>query len=87
MVKSRKKQRGKFTVLYFGSVLPLQGIEVVLEAMNRLKDDPNFCFYFIGPIGQDIQTSGKNIHYRHWLSQDELAQYIDFSDLCLGRPF
>ena len=60
----------------------------MLEAMNRLKDDPNFCFYFIGPIGQDIQKpQGKNIHYRHWLSQDELAQYIDFSDLCLAGHF
>ena len=29
-----QEARGKFTVLYFGSVLPLQGIEVVLEAMN-----------------------------------------------------
>lgn len=83
-----QEARGKFTVLYFGSVLPLQGIEVVLEAMNRLKDNPNFCFYFIGPIGQNIQKpQGKNIHYRHWLSQDELAQYIDFSDLCLAGHF
>ena len=33
------------------------------------------------------KPQGKNIHYRHWLSQDELAQYIDFSDLCLAGHF
>ena len=80
--------QGKFTVLYFGSVLPLQGVDIVLEAMERLKDDPDFCFYFIGPVGEDIEKpQGENIHYRHWLSQEELAQYIDFSDLCLAGHF
>ena len=80
--------QGKFTVLYFGSVLPLQGVDIVLEAMERLKDDPDFCFYFIGPVGEDIKKpQGENIHYRHWLSQEELAQYIDFSDLCLAGHF
>ena len=80
--------QGKFTVLYFGSVLPLQGVDIVLEAMERLKDDPDFCFYFIGPIGEDIEKpQGENIHYRHWLSQEELAQYIDFTDLCLAGHF
>lgn len=83
-----KEAQGKFTVLYFGSVLPLQGIDIVLDAMDRLKDDSRFCFYFIGPIGQEIQQpQGENIHYRHWLSQEELAQYIDFSDLCLAGHF
>ncbi len=40
-----EEAKGKFTVLYFGSVLPLQGVDVVLDAIDRLKDNPEFCFY------------------------------------------
>ena len=83
-----QEAKGKFTVLYFGSVLPLQGIDVVLDAMNRLKNDPRFCFYFIGPIGSDQpMPQGENLHYIHWLSQEELARHIDFADLCLAGHF
>ena len=83
-----QEAQGKFTVLYFGSVLPLQGVDVVLDAMNRLKDQPDYCFYFIGPIGKDVPLpQGENLHYIHWLPQEELAKYIDFADLCLAGHF
>ena len=86
--KKPPEAQGKFTVLYFGSVLPLQGIDIVLEAMDHFKDDPRFCFYFVGPVGSDVKKpEGKNLHYFQWLSQEELAQYIDFSDLCLAGHF
>ncbi len=83
-----EEAKGKFTVLYFGSVLPLQGVDVVLDAMDRLKDNPEFCFYFIGPIGSDLTPpQGDNLHYIHWLSQEDLAKHIDFADLCLAGHF
>ena len=33
------KTNKDFTVLYFGSILPLQGVSVILEAINLLKDE------------------------------------------------
>lgn len=80
--------KDKFTVLYFGSVLPLQGIEVIMEAMNRLKDIPDIYFYFIGPVKDSIaKIKGDNIKYIKWLNQEKLAEYISYSDLCLAGHF
>lgn len=81
----------KFVVLYFGSVLPLQGIDIVLEAMNILKDQKELYFYFIGPIkGKKLIAAkpiSENIKYINWLGQKELAMYINYSDLCLAGHF
>ncbi len=80
--------KGKFVVLYFGSVLPLQGVDVVLGAYDLLKDDDRFYFYMIGPIkdGYKKPESG-NIEYIEWLPQEELAEYIAMADLCLAGHF
>lgn len=83
--------KDKFVVLYFGSVLPLQGIDVVLGAMELLKNDPRIFFYFIGPIKDSMLLSQKpesdNIEYIDWLSQTDLAQQICQADLCLAGHF
>ena len=83
--------QNKFVVLYFGSVLPLQGIDVVLKAMELLKNDPCIFFYFIGPIKDPflLQTrpEADNIRYIDWLPQHELASYINQADLCLAGHF
>ena len=87
-VEKPAQAKGKYTVLYFGSVLPLQGVDIVLEAAEILKDREDICFYIIGPIGEKMaKPSGSNIHYIQWLSQDKLSDYIAFSDLCLAGHF
>lgn len=78
----------RFTVLYFGSVLPLQGLDVILKAVALLKDNPDMYFVIIGPIaGQYEKPQGDNVEYHDWLSQEELAEYIGYSDLCLAGHF
>ncbi|MCC8050951.1 MAG: glycosyltransferase [Clostridiales bacterium] len=78
----------KFVILYFGSVLPLQGIEVILDAFDRLKDDERFYFYMIGPVDDHYaRPESKNIEYIPWLSQRELADHIAMADLCLAGHF
>lgn len=78
----------KFVVLYFGSILPLQGVNVVLDAIKLLKDEEDIFFQIIGPIpkkyNKPIQS---NVEYIDWLSQEELAQYIANADLCLAGHF
>ena len=87
-VEQPAQAEGKYTVLYFGSVLPLQGVDIVLKAAELLKDKKDICFYIIGPIGEKmVKPSGPNIHYIEWLSQDKLSDYIAFSDLCLAGHF
>lgn len=88
--KANKPDRlkNKFIVLYFGSVLPLQGIDTVLAAFNSLKDDNRFYFYMIGKIGQKYdKPQSSNIEYIDWLPQEKLAEYIAVSDLCLAGHF
>lgn len=83
-----EKLRGKYVVLYFGSVLPLQGVGVILDALRRLKEHQELFFYMIGPLGKKIEpVRADNIEYIDWLPQDQLAEYIGYADLCLAGHF
>lgn len=87
-VEKPQEAQGKYTVLYFGSILPLQGVDVVLEAAGKLADREDICFYIIGPIGNSMEKPQEaNIHYIEWLPQKELSDYIACSDLCLAGHF
>lgn len=84
------RKRDCLDVLYFGSILPLQGIEVILDAMKLLKDDSRIKFTIIGPIGGKIKINKSDYpHTRFisWLSQQELAREISQSDVCLAGHF
>ena len=83
-----KKIKDKFTVIFFGSILPLQGIDTVLGALDLLKDRNDMHFYLIGPVGDKYtKPVSDNIEYISWLSQEDLAEYIAMSDLCLAGHF
>lgn len=80
--------KDKFVVLYFGSVLPLQGVDVVLGAMDALKNQNDLHFYFIGPVTEKgLLPSSNNFEHFEWLKQEELAKYIGYADLCLAGHF
>ena len=76
-----------FTVLYFGSVLPLQGIPVILKAIDLLKDEEGLRFVFVGPLGSSERTGENITEYIEWLPQEELAERIAGADLCLAGHF
>lgn len=75
-------------VLYFGSILPLQGVEVILEAVRLLENQRNIVFTIIGPIKEkdNIETYS-NVKFYRWLSQEQLAEQIARADLCLAGHF
>ena len=78
----------KVKVLYFGSILPLQGVDIVLDAIRLLKDNTNIAFEVIGPIPQKYNKPIQdNVKYIDWLSQEELANHIADADLCLAGHF
>jgi glycosyltransferase involved in cell wall biosynthesis len=85
-------------VLYFGSVLPLQGTDIVLEAMRRLVKTGKYICIFIGPVCKGISLEGgkrRDEGYRDsdgilhidWLPEQKLAELIDISDICLAGHF
>lgn len=80
--------KDKYIVLYFGTVLPLQGVEVILETIKGLKDNQNIFFDIIGPISSKYKKPNQNnVRYTDWLRQEELADRIANADLCLAGHF
>lgn len=81
---------GKKVVLFFGSMLPLQGYEFILDAFCALGNRSDYCFYFIGPLSESLKTKAQriaNLFLADWLMQDELARHIAFADLCIAGHF
>lgn len=86
--EKKENLKNKFVVLYFGSMLPLQGVEIILDAVARFKNDNRFHFQIIGPIcNKHERPIADNIEYIDWLSQEKLAIYITNADLCLAGHF
>lgn len=80
--------KNKFVVLYFGSILPLQGVNIVLDAIRELKSRDDIYFDIIGPISDGYEKPiQNNVCYSEWLSQEELAEHIANADLCLAGHF
>lgn len=84
-----KEWEGKFVILYFGSILPLQGIDVILESCSLLQNEKQLLFVIIGPIGKNTKTkfSQSNLVFIPWLPQKQLADCIACADLCLAGHF
>lgn len=86
--KKPEKYKDRFVVLYFGSILPLQGIEIILKAMELLKDEKDLQFEVIGPLGNKYsRVQSEQIAYFSWLEQEQLAEHIAYADLCLAGHF
>lgn len=80
----------KFVVLYFGSILPLQGVDIILECVEKMQDISSVVFEIIGPLDkEDIKKYSqlKNVIFTPWLSQQCLAEKIAVADLCLAGHF
>ncbi|MFL0556299.1 MULTISPECIES: glycosyltransferase family 4 protein [Paenibacillus] len=85
------KNKGKFSVLFQGTYIPLHGIQYIIEAANQLRDHPDIHFTLIGK-GQEYENivtrskelQLKNITFVPMIPQDELRMQINQSDLCLG---
>lgn len=86
--KKEGRMKDRFVVLYFGSVLPLQGVPVILEAIECLRRREDLFFYMIGPLEEEAKKPDlSNVSYIPWLSQEALAEKIAEADLCLAGHF
>lgn len=86
--EKREELKSKFVVLYFGSVLPLQGVDIVLEVVRQLREEKRIFFQIIGPVSKKYNKPIQdNVEYIDWLLQEQLAEYIANADLCLAGHF
>ncbi len=78
------------TVLFFGQLSPLHGIEAIIEAA-RLARDEEIRWLFVG-VGQEEEKIRQMLHvdpldkveWRPWIPYAELIEVIHASDVCLG---
>ena len=82
-------------VLFYGSFLPLHGIDVIVRAAAAVRDLP-LQFRFIGGSARQVQRlraacaqhGVQNWSHTRWLPFERLvSKEIPAADLCLGGPF
>jgi len=91
-VPTRAGKPEPFTVLFFGSFLPLHGAENIVGAAALVgRKDPAVRFKFIGS-GQTLEPVRvwadclglQNVEFEGWLKPGELPLRIAGADICLG---
>ena len=81
---------GRPTVLFYGQLIPLQGIDTILDAITRTAGEP-FCWLLIGS-GQDEpklrhfldQHGGDNVSWIPWVEYERLPAFISQASVALG---
>lgn len=85
---------GKFNVFYYGSYLPLQGIEYIIKAAKKLETHEDIQFKVVGngveydpilKLAQELDT--KNVEFVNWVPYEKLPLEIAKADVCLGGHF
>jgi glycosyltransferase involved in cell wall biosynthesis len=79
-----------FTVLFYGQLIPLHGVETIIEAARLLEDAP-VRFVFIGSGQEEARVRWlleeeplDRLEWIPWVEYDELAGWIHGADVCLG---
>lgn len=80
-----------FRVLYYGTFIPLHGVETMLRAAALLQNHPSIQFDFYGD-GQERSHAEhlarslklENVHFRGWIDKEDLPDEIAKSHVCLG---
>ena len=81
---------GLFRVLFYGTYVPLHGVDVILEAASRLLPQREIHFTLIGrgQLFESVETRARELFnvelIDRWLGPDELVERIRSADLCLG---
>jgi len=92
VARQPQPEEATFEVLFFGSFLPLHGVEVIIEAAKMvLAKDPSVAFRLIGS-GQTLAQAMAlvsewklaNVHFEGWIPQHLLPLKIDSAHICLG---
>lgn len=81
----------EFRIIYYGTFIPLHGVETMLQAAALLQDQPRIQFYFYGdgqerPAAEQLaQSLGlANVHFQGWIDKEALPDEIARAHLCLG---
>ena len=80
-----------FMVLFYGSLIPLQGVEVILEAAKILETDSDIRFEIVGSgqLSKKVASLAESLNLRkvsfiEWVDYERLPEKIRESEVCLG---
>lgn len=86
-------ESGDFNVFFYGNILPLHGINIILSSALQLKNILSINFIFIGGKSEhqsaveNAIANGARIVYKRYIPFAELPDCIHGASLCLGGPF
>lgn len=81
-----------FTVFYYGNMLPLHGLQYVIDAAVKLNHEP-VKFMLVGGSAKTAHEvahavgNGAKIEYKAWVEFESLPAMMRAADLCLAGPF
>ena len=87
-----RESKGKLQILFFGTYVPLHGVEFIIEAADILRDESDLEFTLIGdgqqyPEMRALAESRELKRVRfvgNWVGTGDLVEYINSCDICLG---
>lgn len=87
--KKAKKQKEKFTVLYYGRTTPVHGLEKIMKAAEMLSQNKNIQFVLIGEnihfrLLAEKYSKLENCTFKKPVSLTQLSEEIAKADVCLG---
>ncbi|MEX0881682.1 MAG: glycosyltransferase [Candidatus Saccharimonadales bacterium] len=98
---SRKAGNKRLNVFFFGNMLPLHGLDIILQSISLMGGQQklnDIHFTLIGGRGDPAMVKkikdfiklnklSNYVTYSEWVAYHELPNYIAQSDICLGGPF
>lgn len=85
---------GYFRVLFYGTFVPLQGIEFILQAAKHLEHELDVIFEIIGRGQTKAEMVAlaksydlRNVDFIDWVPLEHLVERIAAADVCLGGQF
>ncbi len=80
-----------FQVVFIGKFTPLHGLPFMLEAAQRLRDEPDIAFHFIGSgqLSDEIQETARrlnleNVRFKEWIPYEEIPDFLAGPGVSLG---
>jgi len=82
---------GRFRVLFYGTFIPLHGVETVIRAAAQLRYYPDIHFDLVGEgpekalaIGLAHELGLTNVTFHGWIERSQLPKFAASADVCLG---
>lgn len=89
-----KREDDKIRLVFVGRLAPVKGLRVLFKVLEDLRDDiPNLRMTVVGdgPDRARLEKAAKDlggmVHFTGYMSQDEVAQTLAASDICVLPSF